>query len=220
MFNRWLAFGILVTTTALADLPPPDGQKFVSYAFQVQNAKSFPDWVLVAYPCSESDGAPMPGARVISDGQSVSVGRRGGTPALYRMKRTDYDANQATFKRSGPGEDSKPLEMLFASDKVVKCTGAAPTPSHLLAKSDPRTSIVQTLRADAVDATGCKIAAVADTTPASAPAPAPATQSSGAHSKSGCAGCAMPSEPGNPWILALSALVFLRIGRRRRHRRA
>src|SRR5262245_26939659 len=81
-----LALVLGFAVPASADLPPPDGKKFVGFAFRVENMKAFPEYVLVAYPCSDSNGAPMMEAKIVSDGASVSVGRRGGQPELYRMK--------------------------------------------------------------------------------------------------------------------------------------
>ena len=37
-------------STARADLPPPDGQRFVDYEFSVAGLAAHPDWVLLAFP--------------------------------------------------------------------------------------------------------------------------------------------------------------------------
>src|SRR5262249_9670395 len=132
-----------VSVTARADLPPPDGQKFVSYAFRVENVKAFSDWVLLAYPCSGSSGVPMMEAQLVTDSQPLGVGRRGGMPELYRMKKTDYEASKTVIDHKAPSTDGKELEALFQSPKVAKCTGAKPSPQHVLAKTDPRDAITQ-----------------------------------------------------------------------------
>jgi MYXO-CTERM domain-containing protein len=213
-----------------ADLPPPDGQKFVGFSFRVENSKAFPDWVLVAYPCSASYGVPSLEAQVVSDGTAVNVGRRGGQPELYRMKRTDYETSKALFVPGPPGNDTKPLEALFTGDKVVKCSGAKPSPSFVLPKTDPRSAIVQTLRVEKIDGKGCAIAAVAETTPSPTPNPTPsaaATSDAGANDppaaisrrKSGCGGCATPGggEP-DSGLLALGLIALGWLRRRRTSR--
>jgi MYXO-CTERM domain-containing protein len=206
----------LVSSIASADLPPPDGRKYVDYGFRIENLSAFPQHVLLAFPCGTSSGAPQVEHVVVTDGTTVSVGRRGGSCELFAMKRADYEAWKATYKQSTDRFQDPELDKLFKSDRVVKCS-AKPTPSFELDKSDPRSAVLETLRVEKIDDTTCTIklpTAVASPTPASGPAATPEQTprpTSGAPASRGCAGCTTGSESAPaPFGLALLALLVFR----------
>jgi hypothetical protein len=65
--------GLFVTASALADLPPPDGTKFVGFSFTIKGVDANKNMLLLAYPCGPSDGAPD-NEIAIEEGKSVDVG--------------------------------------------------------------------------------------------------------------------------------------------------
>lgn len=216
----------LHATPASADLPPPDGVKFVDFAIAVENLAAFPDVVVVAYPWSLSNGAPTTEHAVLKDGQPLEIGRRSPTPKLWAVKKADYEAFAASHKPTHEYQDG-PLEAFFKSGKAIACD-ASVEPDHQLPESDARDRIVQAFRADAIDATRCQLVATGDrkATAASAP-PAPATdgealppENAPAAGAGGCAGCAV-SPRGAERALGFSAMAAAVIGvfLRRRPRR-
>jgi MYXO-CTERM domain-containing protein len=230
-------------SVARADLPPPDGQKFVPYGFRVEGVSAQTDWVLLAYPCSDSNGRPMDEYQVVSEGANIGVGRRGGTPRLYAMKRADYDAFAKTYKPSDAFPD-KALADLFGGNKVVACD-KGPTPVHQISSSDPRAGVTESLKLVSVDASSCHVVAVADGSAApsatanatASPAVAPAASSTAgapavgtnspvgpsdaagdAPKSGGCAGCAVDGADGREGALVagLGALALVIAMKRRR----
>ncbi|MCA9591815.1 MAG: MYXO-CTERM sorting domain-containing protein [Myxococcales bacterium] len=215
-----------LSTAAHADLPPPDGEKFVSFSFQVQNVEAFPDTVLLAYPYSASNGAPTVEVAEVKANAPLTIGRRSANTELYTMKRTDYDAWKKSYK---PGKDEfndPELKKLFESDKVVKCD-TAPTRVFQLPKDDPRDAVLQTLKLESakpchVTEASAQAKAAPDSdpkpTPAADPKPTPASEpppnpTPSSPPKSGCGGCATggaPSPGGALSLLALGAAVLLR----------
>ncbi len=218
---------------ARADLPPPDGEKFVGFAFTVQNVKAFPDAVLLAYPYSTSNGAPTLEHAVVQDGQPLDVGRRSGSVQLYTMKRADYETWKQTYKPGTDRFDDPELKKLFESDRVSKCD-TAPSPEFVLPKSDPRDTVTQTLRLES--AKPCHIVAAnaaAKTTPPEPkttaakdplpfadppPADSPPNPTPAAPPKSGCGGCAMGGTPSPLGAASFAALAAAALLRRRRAR--
>ncbi len=239
----WVSALALGTTVALAaaearaDLPPPDGKKFVEYAFQVQGVSAQKDWVLLAFPYSASNGRPTEEYAELAEGTPVSVGRRGGLPKLYAMKLADYDAFKKGYKPPQDNFEDPALRALFSSDKVVRCDGA-PGPTHQLPTTDRRDKIVETLKLVSVDAKACRVVAADAATPVSTSTPtaAPATDPSAGASPTdvasaapvassdptpksgGCAGCSMDGVERKSGALVVGlgvlALVIARRGRR------
>jgi MYXO-CTERM domain-containing protein len=227
----------LAAAGAHADLPPPDGQKFVGYAFQVQGLSPQKDWVLLAFPYSASNGRPTEEYAELADGKPVSVGRRGGSPKLYAMKRADYETFKKGYKAPQDDYEDPALRALFASDKVVRCD-AAPSPVHQLPKSDAREDVVETLTLVSIDAKACHVVAGAAAAPVTtanptatpvpdgsaapiasgAVAPAPTASSDPTPKGGGCAGCSMDGVDRKGGALAVGlgvlALVIARRGRR------
>ena len=228
----------ILASAASADLPPPDGRKFVGYAFRVEGAAADGDWVLLAYPASDSNGRPQDGYKVVQDGMDVSVGRRSGAPQLYAMKRTDYDAFAKTYKPGNEMEDPV-LRDVFKSDKVVACD-LSPTPVHEVDSKDARSTVVESMKLVSVDAKKCHVVAASDTSapsPSSVPSSTPdaspeasaapiassATPESSAApdapKSGGCAGCSFDGEEaGGSTIAALLGAAALVIASRRRGR--
>jgi MYXO-CTERM domain-containing protein len=206
---------------ALADLPPPDGTKFVGYGFQVDNLAAFPDYVVLAFPWSMSSGRPSEEHAVVSDGKRLGVGRRSASPKLYAMKRADYEAWKATYTPPQDNYEDPQLRTLFASDKVRVCD-QAPEPKFSLDEDDERNEVVQAFRALKIDGATCalELASAKDTSakteqPSNDTSPSPSTD--GAPKSGGCAGCTVEPPAGSAWALIGSAVAAaLLVGRRRR----
>jgi MYXO-CTERM domain-containing protein len=202
-----LVVATLGASDARADLPPPEGTKFVGFSFKVENLAQAKDFVLLAYPCSQSSGVPVRKMAVIQDGAVVDVGRRGGDCKLYAMARADFDA----WRKGTPGDEGDAVDALFTGGAVRACTGG-PEVKATLPTSDSRDRILQGLRVAKLDATGCSITgASAPATPASATPPTETPPG-----KSGCAGCSVDGSPLGPGSMAgLLAMVALAARRRR-----
>lgn len=227
-----LAGLILSSCAALAraDLPPPDGKKFVSYGFVVENTKAFPDYVVLAYPWSMSNGAPTKEHALVEDGKPVRLGRRSSAPKLYAMKRAEYETWKASYKPTHEFDDPA-LEALFTGKQVVPC-GVELSPTTMIDKSDPRDEVVDAVRVELIAAGSCR-AVMAKTAAPVAPAPrvasseatpttpasaqAPATPNAEPKPK-GCGACEVEPSAGRGLLgfpaLALGALLW------RRRRRA
>jgi len=212
-------------TSARADLPPPDGQKFVGYGFGVANIDAYAkDYALLAYPCGTSSGAPIAEMAEIQAGANISVGRRGGNCQLYVMARADFEA----WKKQGDKSENA-LDVLFKSSKVRSCTGG-PNIRHQLPKSDSRDGITETLKISKLDAKDCVIAAadVAPPTQMSAtpatPSATPADTSSTGKSdppppvEPGCSRCSVGSAPFGATGIAALSLVAMLVFRKRTRR--
>lgn len=228
LFTRALIF---VAVVALAphgrgDLPPPNDKKFVDYAFRVDNAKAFPDYVVLAFPWSLSNGAPTKEHALVEDGKPVSVGRRSSAPELYAMKRSEYESWKAEYKPTMEYQDPA-LDALFASQKVVRCT-AKLSPEFLLAKDDPRNQVLEAFRVEAIDATSCRIAKVGaaenpkTNTPVGTSTPDPTRTENAPTPASprarGCGGCATERANGSSFLVWVSFAVLALL--RRPFRRA
>ena len=48
-----------LATVASADLPPPDGTKFVNFAFTLDGTNAAKDYVFLAYQCDAKDAAAL-----------------------------------------------------------------------------------------------------------------------------------------------------------------
>lgn len=160
-----------VASTALADVGPPPGAKRVDYRFTVTGTTANKDYVLLAFPCGTSNGAPMDEMVLVGEDVPVVVGRRGGSCPFYAMKRADFDGWIKSHP-DGPDHD-KAMGELFKSKQVVACTGEKPTPAFTLPDGDPRDTIKQAFKVSKLDADGCVIAAADVTPPAPTPSAAP-----------------------------------------------
>jgi hypothetical protein len=211
LFAAWLGVALsLDASAARADLPPPDGTRFVSYAYAVDGLEAHPDYVLLGYPSSGSNGRPMDDYAELGK-QPVTLGRRGGSPTIYAAKRSDYESWKATLAPLGPDAplfDNPSFKAFFASDKVVRCD-EAPKPRFTLPSSDPREGIVERFRVAALGPGRCDLERVSDGSGAAAPSepagfatpPDDAAQPGDAllggagapPSRGGCAGCTVAS---------------------------
>jgi len=226
-----LAALILSSWAALAraDLPPPEGKKFVSYGFVVENVKAFPDYVLLAYPWSSSNGAPTKEHALVEDGKAVRLGRRSAAPKLYAMQRGEYEKWKTSYKPTHELDDPA-LDALFTSKQVVPC-GVELSPKTQLDKGDPRDEVIDALRVESIDTGACRVAlaksaAAAKQTPSPAetpPTPAeratplePATPAAANPEPNprGCGACEAMPGAGRGFFgfsaLALCALVWRR----------
>lgn len=223
----WAALAVCsFSLLARADLPPPDGQKFVSYGFSVANVKSFPDYVLLAFPWSLSNGAPTKEHALVEEGKTVRVGRRSQTPKLYAMKRAEYEKWKASYQPTHEYQDPA-LDALFSGKQVIPC-GIELTPKTMIEKSDPREEVVEALRVESIDAAACRVvlagaAAPAKTespttTPATPVTPASSPAPSAEPKPRGCGACEVST--GSSGFTAWPALALgLLLWRRRRSAR-
>lgn len=204
--------------TARADLPPPDGQRFVDYEFSVSGLAAHPDWVLLAFPWSMSNGAPTEELAEVKDGTPVGVGRRSGTPKLYAMKRADYETFKKGYTPSSERFQDPALRALFAGSQVIPCD-LGPSPDFQLSSDDPRESIVEKFELVSVTAAACDLERTGAAAPTAKEPDAAASDASGESPRAatspkkaaGCAGCSAASSEGKPAaaFALLGALAML-----------
>lgn len=162
---------LLVTWQALADLPPPDGKRFVNYGFTVSGIPAGSDRVLFAYPCS-SGGMPEAAQQKIEDGVAVNAGRRGGSCAIYSIAKRDYEAFLKGYEPTKSTSD--PALEAFVK-RASACQGG-PTPTHVLPTSDPRSTVHELLTVKTLTATACVLETRGHAQP-TAPGPHPSPPS-------------------------------------------
>lgn len=214
----------LAPGAAFADVAAPRGDKYVPFAFTVLDVSKFADFVVFAYPTSQSNGAPTAELAVVSEGAPVMLGRRSGQPKLYAMKRADFDAWKSGYTPTRAFDDPV-VQALLA--KATPCD-VEPTMSFVLPTSDPRETILEELVAKKIDATTCDLepkggatAPDAAKTP-DAPSKPDASTPSASAPKGGCASCTI-EEGGAAWAglasLGAALLVLVRGGSRKPRRR-
>ncbi len=175
----------LVTASARADMPPPDGTKRVPYTFTVHGiASAGPDTAMFSYPCSGTDGQPRDAVTMLSEGDSVAVGRNEGC-SIYRVPRSAY----ADWK--------KHLDDSVLVTAATKCSGD-PSPLTEVDADDARSSINEDLDVK-VDATGCSV------TSRAVPKP----------SGGGCNATGATSRASLALLLGLPAMLMLLVRKRR-----
>lgn len=214
---------LLRASAASADLPPPDGTKFVGYELVVKGVPAG-ETALLAFPCSSSNGVPETDAKRLVDGTPVAVGRRGGNCKLYAAKAAEWEALAAT-KYEDRGSRTKALQAFF--EKATPCSGASPTMASTLPKTDPRTVVRETLEVKELTPTACRLAlGKTEATPSPAAASASAAPSSAAAATvptsggappartGGCA--AAPASSGSTSSALVTALAVLALRARRR----
>ncbi|MBI4954063.1 MAG: hypothetical protein HY908_18715 [Myxococcales bacterium] len=187
---------------ARADAPPPGGQKYVGFAFRVDGLAAFADLQMLAYPTSQSNGAPTHELTLVEDGRPVPLGRRSPAPKLYLVKKAAWEAFRAGYQ---PATDRRPdptLEAFLASDAVATCD-PAPTLVRVLSTSDPRDAVTQTFRLAKADGKSCALEVT------SPPEPPPGR---------GCAACAVGARgrSGDALGAAVGALLAALVLRRAR----
>lgn len=152
-----MSFVALAATPARADIAPDDGTRFAEYGFRVDNLEAFPEYVVLAYPWSMSNGAPTYEHTEVEPGEVVSVGRRSDDPKLHAMRRADYAA--WTASHPADADDYAPQrQALFESGKLMNC-GVTVAPLHYV-PSDYQGGVLDVFAALSIDAGGCKIVAV------------------------------------------------------------
>ncbi len=213
---------LAVVSSAQADLPPPDGEKFVDYAFSVRGLSTSPDRVLLAFPCSGSNGAPSLGHQRLEEGKSVRVGRRGGTCALRHAAKADYEAFASKYKPTGSFQDP-PLEEFMKA--TLPCEGG-PSIRTQIPKTDPRSVVEEKLVVRALSATVCKvnvdtgapdvIKKPSETGPAPTSTPAPESPPAPPPVKRGCSTSPSSSPSGALFGVSVVALALASRSRRRR----
>ncbi len=185
---------LTVVATASADLPPAPGTKSVGYGFKIENLKAFGDFVLFAYPWKRAEGASHPGHVLLSDGETLRVGRLGSQPRFYAMKRAAYDDWRKHYVPTQQSGEAA-LESLVKSAQVVACD-KSPSLRFWVSSGDSRKEIIDVFQVGQISKERCQI------TPVWAK-PLPGT-SPGA----GCAGCSLAkSEPNAVTLVSLALLA-------------
>lgn len=207
-----VALLLTLTSTSRADLPPPDGTKFISFGFGIDAQSKTPGMVLLAYPYSTSDGAPTTEFAELKPGQAVSLGRRGGTPFIYAVPEALYRRWKKEHRPRDLDDVSKEFQVLQDSGKLVRCN-LRPTPTTTLPSDDPRKEIIQTFGTVEVSASRCVLRDSSTAAPQNQPKALPTAAKS-----SGCTGCTMatsqqPKRLG--YALTLAAALWLQRRRRR-----
>lgn len=193
---------LALASHARADAPPPDGKKYVDFRFTVENLAAFPDYVMLAYPTSLSNGAPTYELSLVEEGKPVGLGRRSETPKLYAVKKADFETFRASYKPENDRSKDPALEAFLASDKAVACD-QSPSRVGVLPASDARNTVDQTLRVVSIAPGSCHLEAKAIPMPPKA---------------AGCA-CQVGAAPDTtPAWGALCLALPLAVGARRRRR--
>lgn len=109
----------LLLALAFADVPPPLGQKRVTYTVEVLGAPADGPQALVVYPWSLSGGAPTAELGVVPPTGALEIGRRvRGSPAFWLIPRDKLPELQ--------GADAGGLAAFFEGPPAVRCGGDVP----------------------------------------------------------------------------------------------
>lgn len=205
--------------SARADLPPPNGKKFVPFYATVTGLAA--DHVLLVYPWSTSGGAPTAEIGVLTEGNKLAFGRRiMGDPKIYAMKSADWKAKK--------GEITK-----LPVDGAVDC-GTTVSPRHMVESDGPDEIVVSYRVAELADG-ACRLAigdgeaseavtppgpaadtpVVSDTSSPSDAVPSTTTTPAASETPSagGCAACSITPRGSSSapwWLVGLGALVWRR----------
>ncbi|MFO0555771.1 MAG: hypothetical protein U0271_45765 [Polyangiaceae bacterium] len=210
-------------SVARADLPPPDGTKYVGYEFSVENLAAFPDYVLIAFPTSMSNGAPTRELAILSDGMPVPLGRRSDTPSLYLVKKADFDVWKATRGTTQDALDESAAD-LVKTPLVIPCD-AHISPTFSLPDSDKRETVSDKFRLAEAGPKTCHIVSAAAAKPESGSQGNSGTTSSGdpdngkTKKSGGCAGCAIDDKSSAGVAGVCAAIGALAVFARRRRKR-
>jgi hypothetical protein len=180
-----IGLGAFAPAAAIADVPPSpewlSKWKDVSYSFSVAGLEKAPDYVLVAKSCGRQYGPILHWDLI-----EYAAGK-GGCAPLFAIRRADLaEWRSMSFNPEHP-QASQAIDALLDGPLVHRCE-AQPQPIGVLAKSDPRDVIVETLEVVKIDETGCELRS-------NAPAGGWATEPSAnaATNAHGCAACAIAS---------------------------
>jgi len=106
---------LLLAAPALADIAPTPKIRRVVYTIQVRNLTTFPDYRVVVFPWSASNGRPTTGLGVLEPDQGLPFGwSNAAQPALYPIKKDDL----AEWTAKHPDDDGAGL---MKSGKLVDC---------------------------------------------------------------------------------------------------
>lgn len=158
---------LALSTRAHADAPPPDGQKYVSFAFKIQGLSAFPDHAIVAWPWSLSNGAPTREFAVITNDTALQVGRRSPTIQLYAVKKTTWETFlQSELGGAQPDNVAKDeaLTAFLAPPNAGPCN-VNPRPTFVLPTSDPRDTVEEVFTAKELGDATCTLERQASTEP-------------------------------------------------------
>jgi len=189
-----------LTSTAHADAPPPDDQKYVGYSFKIEGLAAFPDVVVVAWPWSLSNGAPTREYAVLTDDTPLRVGRRSPTIKLYAVGKVAWETFVKTeLGNAQPDNDAKvsALNAFLTAPNAAACN-ENPNDIHVISDSDPRSIVEDVYSAKTLSASACELTRTS-----------PAVSSP----KSGCSqgGTALSSLLGLIGVLGLCALTRRRV---------
>lgn len=182
---------------ARADLPPPEGMKFVSYEVRVEGLEAHPDHVLLVYPWSLSNGAPTREVGVLTAGQPLPFGRRfGGRPRVYAMRKDAWESVRAEIESRDP-EGMSGNEEGFPAEGAVDC-GTEISPRHQVDEGGPEVA-TDTYQVTTLSDEACQLKKLSST-------PIPTA-------RGGCASCSVQdASDDRPWWL----IGLLALGLRRR----
>lgn len=186
----------LVGGVARADLPPPEGMKFVSYEMRVEGLEAHPDHVLLVYPWSLSNGAPTREVGVLAAGQPLAFGRRfGGRPRVYAMRKETWESVRAEIESRDPEGASHEGDG-FPAPGAIDC-GVEISPRHQADENGPEVA-TDTYRVTTLTDGACQLQQLSST-------PVPTT-------RGGCASCAVgdASDDRAWWLIGLVALGLRR----------
>jgi len=202
----------LTPAPARADLPPPEGTRFVPYRFRVEGIAKFSDYAIIAYPYSTSNGAPTREHTLAEDGTWLDLGRRSAPPELYAVRREAYAEFRKTYLADPQDLGPNPAIEDFLA-KAVKCD-LRPNPRFTLPDDDRRDAISEAFLAEKVDGASCHLSVVK---PMATNEPAASSEGSQPAQKGGgCAGCAQSSgAPVSDAALTLLLVSVLSAARRR-----
>ncbi|MCB9601906.1 MAG: hypothetical protein H6721_27655 [Sandaracinus sp.] len=121
--SAWLALvglGIgLWVGAARADMPPPDGRRFVRFSLRISSVDALPPTHrLVLYPIDFSNGAPQPEYRVVGAEDELELGRRAGLVGFYAVPAEEVDGD--TLRGLPADAPYEALEAYFSSARVAK----------------------------------------------------------------------------------------------------
>ena len=226
--RRLIAFMLaaLLSTAAgaQADLALSPNVKYVPFRVRIDNLDAHPDFVLVVFPHSMSNGLPRAEARKLSPGKALGFGRRiSGKPKLYAFKKTDYEQ----LTKVPPAIPGDPLgsdsparpKLRFPNDKAIDCNVVI-SPRHTTKSGGPD-EYLEVYAITRLTDQACSIKLVrgpdgvasavpASSSPSSSSSATPAgRQPASSEKNKGCSGCATSVPTRTPWALGLLLLVLV-----------
>lgn len=193
---------LLLSASAAADVATPGWRK-VPYSLAVEGMDRFPDRILLAFPWTDSGGAPTEEhAEITASG--LSFGLRADHVKIWSARRVDYEAWRKTYTPVPGGREDKPLQELFASKMVVLCNL---TPNHVdhVPEGAKVTAIREKMRAVSLTDTECTLEKVLETRDPSATIVTPEN----VPPRGGCASCSTGEHEGAAFAGVCGAVALL-----------